>query len=65
MTALRYELARFADREERVTVILRDENDLTRNRKVGSLYSAYEIAVAQAIAGRLWLPCTCFRATSR
>ena len=50
-TTLRYELARFADGEERVTVILRDENDLTRNRKVGSLYSAYEIALTQAITG--------------
>jgi hypothetical protein len=47
---LRHELRRLADQDDRIDVILRNTNDLTRNRKLGSLYSAYEIAFEYAIA---------------
>jgi hypothetical protein len=45
---LRDELRRTAEGDDLVEVILRSTNDLTGNRKVGSLYSAYEIAFAHA-----------------
>jgi hypothetical protein len=47
---LRTELRRMADNDPDLEVILRTANDVTRNRKVGSLYSAYEIAFERAIA---------------
>jgi hypothetical protein len=47
---LRAELRRLAERDSNVEVILRTANDVTRNRKVGSLYAAYEIAFDHAIA---------------
>lgn len=46
---LRDELRRMAAKDDGVDVILRGANDLTRNQKVGSLYSAYEIAFAEAV----------------
>ena len=45
---LRNELRRMADDDGNVEVILRNANDVTGNRKVGSLYSAYEIAFERA-----------------
>lgn len=47
-TALRRDLSRLADEDERISLILRTDNDVTANRKVGSLYTAYEIAFAEA-----------------
>lgn len=46
---LRNKLKRMSIEDDHIDVILRSANDLTRNRKVGSLYSAYEIAFEQAI----------------
>jgi hypothetical protein len=43
------QLARMADTDELVDVIFRTENDLEQNGKVGSLYSAYEVALDYAI----------------
>ena len=48
---LRAELRRLASNDANIEVILRTANDVTRNRKVGSLYSAYKIAFERAIAG--------------
>jgi hypothetical protein len=47
---LRAELKRIADEDELLDVICREENDIRQNKKVGSLYSAYEIAFGHAIA---------------
>ena len=47
---LRAWLQGLASHDSNVEVILRTANDVTRNRKVGSLYSAYEIAFDRAIA---------------
>jgi hypothetical protein len=47
---LRNELRRMADEDCNVELILRTANDVTCNRKVGSLYSAYEIAFERAKA---------------
>jgi hypothetical protein len=49
--ALRDELTRIAGRDDLVEVILRTTNDLALNGKVGSLYSAYEIAFSRALSG--------------
>jgi len=48
---LRDRLRRIGEEDPMVEVILRSTNDLT-NRKVGSLYSAYEIAFEYAIENR-------------
>jgi hypothetical protein len=48
--ALRAELRRMADQDDLIEVILRTTNDLALNGKVGSLYSAYEIAFSHAIS---------------
>ena len=47
---LRQELRRIAEEDDQVDLILRSANDLTHNRKVGSLYDAYQVAFDQAIA---------------
>jgi hypothetical protein len=47
---LRDELKRIADADELIDIIFRSENDVRQNGKVGSLYTAYEIAFDQAIA---------------
>jgi hypothetical protein len=44
------ELKRMAAEDGLIDVILRTENDVRRNRKVGSLYSAYEAAFEYAMA---------------
>jgi hypothetical protein len=46
---LRRELSRLADEDEQVSLVLREANDVRQNRKVGSLYAAYEIAFEQAV----------------
>jgi hypothetical protein len=46
---LRAELQRLADEDEKIKVVLRTTNDVLRNRKVGSLYTAYGIAFADGI----------------
>jgi hypothetical protein len=48
---LRDRLSAFAAADEMVSLVLRTANDLSANRKVGSLYDAYEIAVSHAVAG--------------
>lgn len=48
---LRRQLSAMAGEDEQMSLILRTVNDVRQNRKVGSLYSAYEIAFEQAIAG--------------
>jgi hypothetical protein len=50
-TRLRQELSRIADADDKISLVLRTVNDVRGNRKVGSLYSAYEIAFEQAMAG--------------
>jgi hypothetical protein len=47
---LHAELNRMADADELIEVMFRSENDVRSNRKVGSLYSAYEVAFSHAIA---------------
>ena len=47
---LRDKLRCMADHDDGIDVILRSANDVRQNRKVGSLYSAYEIAFTRAIA---------------
>lgn len=47
---LRSALQGLADENDKVKVVLRDNNDLALNRKVGSLYSAYTIAFEYAAA---------------
>jgi hypothetical protein len=47
---LRQELKRIANQDALVDVIFRTENDVEQNRKVGSLYSAYEAAFDHAMA---------------
>jgi hypothetical protein len=47
---LHAELGRIADEDDLLEVIFRQENDIKQNKKVGSLYSAYEIAFGDAIA---------------
>jgi hypothetical protein len=47
---LRAELKRIADEDDLLDVILRQENDIRQNKKVGSLYSAYEMAFDYATA---------------
>jgi hypothetical protein len=49
-TELRDELWRLADEEEKMRLVLRTSNDVRRNRKVGSLYAAYEVAFEDAIS---------------
>jgi hypothetical protein len=49
---LREELWRIAEQDALVDVIFRDENDVKRNRKVGSLYAAYEAAFDHAMSRR-------------
>lgn len=49
--ALRAELKGIADADELIEVIFRPVNDTGGNRKVGSLYAAYEVAFGHAIAG--------------
>jgi hypothetical protein len=46
------ELKRMADADELIDVIFRSENDVGENRKVGSLYAAYEIVFDHAMARR-------------
>jgi hypothetical protein len=48
---LRADLARLASRDDEVDLILRTENDLRQNRKVGGLYPAYELAFEAGIDG--------------
>lgn len=48
--ALREKLSGIADHDDNIDIILRSANDVRQNRKVGSLYSAYEIAFGRAIA---------------
>lgn len=45
---LHHELQELADRDSNVDVILRTVNDTLQNGKVGSLYSAYELAFERA-----------------
>jgi hypothetical protein len=47
---LRDKLSHMADKDDHVDVIFRTANDVQRNRKVGSLYDAYETAFEYAIA---------------
>jgi hypothetical protein len=47
---LREKLQRIADADELTDILFRSENDVRQNRKVGSLYSAYEIAFGYAIS---------------
>jgi hypothetical protein len=47
---LHAELKRIAEADDLIEVIFRTENDVRSNRKVGSLYAAYEIAFSHAIA---------------
>ena len=47
---LRSALKRMADEDPQIDLVLRSTNDLRRNRKVGGLYDAYEIAFNYAIA---------------
>lgn len=47
---LRDQLKRIADADEVIDIIFRTENDVRQNRKVGSLYAAYQIAFDYAIA---------------
>ena len=44
------ELRRMADGDGLIDVIFRTENDVRQNRKVGSLYAAYEAAFDHALA---------------
>ena len=44
------ELKRIADESPLTDVIFRTENDLRQNKKVGSLYAAYEVAFGHAMA---------------
>lgn len=44
------ELSRMADQDELIDVIFRTENDVQQNRKVGSLYAAYEAAFDHPLA---------------
>jgi hypothetical protein len=46
---LREELSRIAGHDDNIDLVLRSANDVRQNRKVGSLYSAYEMAFAYAI----------------
>jgi hypothetical protein len=46
---LRHELSRIAGADDKIDLVLRTTNDVRRNRKVGSLYTAYETAVERAI----------------
>jgi hypothetical protein len=46
---LRAALSRFAEQDGNSELILRSANDVRRNRKVGSLYDAYEIAFEYAM----------------
>jgi hypothetical protein len=48
---LHAELRRIADADELIDVIFRSDNDIRKNPKVGSLYTAYEIAFGRAVAG--------------
>lgn len=47
---LRTELIRLGENDEKIDVILRSINDVARNAKVGSLYTAYEMAFELATA---------------
>ncbi len=47
--ALRQELSRIGKADDRMQVVLRDVNDFHLNGKVGSLYAAYEVAIAYAL----------------
>ncbi len=47
--SLRHELNRMAGADEKIDLVLRTTNDVQRNRKVGSLYTAYEVALEQAM----------------
>jgi hypothetical protein len=49
---LRAELERMADEDDLLDVMFRTENDVRQNRKVGSLYAAYEAAFDHAMARR-------------
>ena len=42
-------LRQLADEDDQINVIFRTANDVQRNRKVGSLYAAYEIAFSYAL----------------
>ena len=48
-TGLREELERITEQDELIDVIFRSENDVEQNRKVGSLYAAYEAAFDYAM----------------
>jgi len=48
---LRSELADFARHDPAAELITREQNDLTRNSKVGGLYEAYRDAFSYALAG--------------
>ena len=48
---LRHDLSVIADQDDKMSLVVRAVNDIERNRKVGSLYAAYEIAFDAAIAG--------------
>lgn len=48
--ALRAELGALAAADSRLEVVLRSENDVRSNAKVGSLYTAYALAFARAVA---------------
>jgi len=43
------ELQLIADKEPRVSLMLRDNNDIPRNKKVGGLYDAYNEVIAHAL----------------
>ncbi len=47
--ALRRQLIRMGDADDHMDVVLRTVNDVEVNRKVGSLYAAYEVAFAYAL----------------
>jgi hypothetical protein len=47
---LRGELEQIAGQDDLIDVVFRTENDVRQNRKVGSLYAAYEIAFEYAMA---------------
>jgi hypothetical protein len=49
MPALTRELQSTAEQEPRVSLLLRETNDLSRNTKVGGLYDAYNEAVGYAL----------------
>lgn len=49
--SLRRALEILAEGDERIELVVGDENDVEANGKVGSLYAAYELAFARAIEG--------------